>query len=424
MVFADAGAMASQLRGHLIIVKPRILQLVDSFNEGGSERQALQLTRLLRDCGRYEVFLAALNSEGVLRAEAQTLVSEIPAYPLKSFYDRNAAVQLRKFVTYLRSNRIDLIHTHDFYTNIFGMCAGFLAGVRARVASRRETNGMRTNGQLVLQRSAYVLAHQIVANSQAVHFKLIEEGISEKRIAVIHNGIDMTRLVPAFPTSREESLRALGLEGAKSCRAFITIVANMRHEVKDYPMFLRAAQLVKTAFPKAGFLLAGEGPLRSSIEGLASELGVAESTFFLGRCQNVSDLLNVSDICALSSKAEGFSNSILEYMAAGRPVVSTNVGGAKEVIIEGVTGHLVDSGEYAAMAAKITSLLLNPEKARAMGEKGTQRVAQRFSSRALLENTEALYDRLLTNRVARDDSGRPLFLSSHARWTNSGQDQI
>jgi glycosyltransferase involved in cell wall biosynthesis len=198
----------------------------------------------------------------------------------------------------------------------------------------------------------------------------------------------------------------------------------MRHEVKDYPMFLRAAQLVKTAFPEAGFLLAGEGPLRSSIEGLASELGVAESTFFLGRCQNVSDLLNVSDICALSSKAEGFSNSILEYMAAGRPVVSTNVGGAKEVIIEGVTGHLVDSGEYAAMAAKITSLLLNPEKARAMGEKGTQRVAQRFSSRALLENTEALYDRLLTNRVARDDSGRPLFLSSHARWTNSGQDQI
>jgi glycosyltransferase involved in cell wall biosynthesis len=403
-------------------VKPRILQLVDSFNEGGSERQALQLTRLLRECGRYEVFLATLDSEGVLRAEAETLVSEIPAYPLKSFYDRKTAVQLHKFVTHLRSNRIDLIHTHDFYTNIFGTTAGFLAGVGARVASRRETNWMRSLGQLMLQRTAYVLAHQIIANSQAVHSKLIDEGINEKRIAVIHNGIDMTRLEPAVQT-REASLQALGLERAKSCRAFITIVANMRHAVKDYPMFLRAAHLVKAAVPEAGFLLAGEGPLQSSIEGLAAELGMAKSTFFLGRCKRISDLLNVSDVCVLSSKAEGFSNSILEYMAAGRPVVATDVGGAKEVIIEGATGHLVDSGDHAAMAAKITSLLLAPEKARAMGEKGKERVAQRFSSRALLQNTEALYDSLLKNRIVSDDDVRPVFLSEQPQWTNSG-DQI
>lgn len=402
-------------------MKPRILQLVDSFNEGGSERQALQLTRLLRDSGRYEVFLATLNSEGVLRLEAETLASEIPAYPLKSFYDHNAAVQLRKFVTHLRSNRIDLIHTHDFYTNIFGMTAGFLAGVGARVASRRETNGMRSRVQLMLQRMAYVLAHQIIANSQAVRSKLVDEGINEKRIAVIHNGIDMTRLEPAVSTSREESLQALGLERAESCGALITIVANMRHAVKDYPMFLRAAQLVKAAVPETGFLLAGEGPLQSSIEGLATELGVAKSTFFLGRCQRMSDLLNVSDVCVLSSKAEGFSNSILEYMAAGRPVVATDVGGAKEVIIEGVTGYLVDSGDHAAMAGKITSLLLEPEKARAMGEKGKQRVTQRFSLPALLQNTEDLYDSLLKNRIVRDDSRRPVFLSDQPEWTNSGE---
>lgn len=405
-------------------MKPRILQLVDSFNEGGSERQALQLTRLLRDCGRYEVFLATLNSEGVLRADADTLASEIPVYPLSSFYDPNAAIQLSKFVSYLRSNRIDLIHTHDFYTNIFGMTAGFLAGVSARVASRRETDGMRNRGQLMLQRSAYVLAHQIVANSQAVRSKLIEEGMSEKRIAVIHNGIDLTRLVPAVPTSREVSIRDLGLESAKSFGAFVTIVANMRHEVKDHPMFLRAAQLVKAAVPQAGFLLAGEGPLRSSLEVLAAQLGLTESAFFLGRCQRMRDLLNLSDVCVLSSRAEGFSNSILEYMAASRPVVATDVGGAKEVVIEGVTGYLVDSGNYSAMAHRIISLLLAPEKARAMGENGKQRVAQEFSLRALLENTEVIYDRLLKNRVVKDDGERPLFVSSQAPWTNHGQDQI
>ena len=203
-------------------VKPRILQLVDSFNEGGSERQALQLTRLLRDSGRYEVFLAALSSDGVLRSEAETLTREIPVYPLKSFHDRNAAVQLRKFVTYLRSNRIDLIHTHDFYTNIFGITAGFLAGVRARVASRRETNGMRSTGQLMLQRSAYILADQIVANSHAVRSKLLEEGIRDRKSQ--YSQWDRMTSSNSIPTSRDEA-SAIWAWKKQVLPAFVTIVA-------------------------------------------------------------------------------------------------------------------------------------------------------------------------------------------------------
>jgi len=386
-------------------VKPRILQLVDSFNEGGSERQALQLTRLLRDCGRYELFLATLNPTGTLRSEAELLTSEIPSYPLSSFYNRNAGVQLGNFVRYLRDNKIDLIHTHDFYTSIFGMMAGLLAGVRVRIASRRETNGMRSRGQLLIQRIAYALAHQIVANSEAVRVKLIDEGISEKRITVIHNGVEMRRLQTSVPTSREHSLHALNLAEGGRFHAFVTIIANMRHEVKDYPMFLRAAQLVKQSLPETGFLLAGEGDLRLSIRALAAELGLDENVFFLGQCKNISDLLNVSDVCVLSSKAEGFSNSIIEYMAAGRPVVATNVGGAGEAIVEGETGYLVNSGDYAAMAQRIVSLLQKPESARAMGEKGKQRVEQNFSSRALLQNTVALYDNLLRSEHQQQQSG-------------------
>lgn len=379
--------------------KPRILQLVDSFNEGGSERQALQLTRLLRDCGRYELFLATLDPEGPLRADAESLTEDIPSYPLKSFYDRNAAVQLGNFVKYLRTHKIDLIHTHDFYTNIFGMTAGLISGVRVRIASRRETEGMRTRGQLLIQRIAYAMAHQIVANSQAVRSKLIAEGIDAKRITFIHNGIDMRRLKPSLPTPRDHSLRELGLAGGNHRRAFVTIVANMRHEVKDYPMFLRAAQLVKQSLPETGFLLAGEGQLRSPMQALAGELGLADHCFFLGQCRKISDLLNISDVGVLSSKAEGFSNSIIEYMAAGLPVVATNVGGACEAIVENETGYLVDSGDYAAMSQRILSLLKCPEHAKAMGEKGRLRVEQNFSSRALLRNTEGLYASLLRPRA-------------------------
>jgi glycosyltransferase involved in cell wall biosynthesis len=376
-------------------VKPRILHLVDSFNEGGSERQALQLTRLLRDCGRYEVYLATLNSEGPLRDEAQSIVAEMPVYPLTSFYNRNAFAQLRKFVAYLRRNQIDLIQSHDFYTNIFGMSAGFLAGVPVRIASRRETDCMRSRTQLIFQRMAYGLAHQVIANSEAVRAKLSNERVSEKRVTVIHNGIDTSRLQTPV-TSRDESLRQLGLQGARGFRGLVTIVANMRHEVKDYPMFLRAAQLVKHSVPGTAFLIAGEGYLRASIESLTEELGLSESVFFLGRCEAISHLLNASDVCVLSSRAEGFSNSILEYMAAGRAVVATNVGGAAEAIVNGETGYLVDSGDYIAMAKRLVSLIQNPAKAQAMGAEGKQRVEQNFSSIALLQNTEQLYQTLLS----------------------------
>jgi glycosyltransferase involved in cell wall biosynthesis len=109
----------------------------------------------------------------------------------------------------------------------------------------------------------------------------------------------------------------------------------------------------------------------------------------------VADLLNISEICVLSSKAEGFSNSILEYMAVGRPVVVTNVGGAAELVSEGETGYLVSSGDDSGMASRIISLLRNPDKARKMGKNGKRVVEEKFSCAAQLSRTESLYERLL-----------------------------
>jgi L-malate glycosyltransferase len=377
-------------------LKPVVLQLIDSFNQGGSERQALQLTRLLHESGRFHVRLASLSPDGALRTEAEAIkLGEIPSFPLNSFYDGNALVQLRRLIAYLRQERVEVLHTHDFYTNVFGMSAGSLARSPARVASMRETAGMRTGAQKSAQALAYKLAHHVVANSEAVRNKLIEQGILDTKISVVYNGLDASRLVSNL--SRSEALSLLGLpaEGEGVRKSFVTIVANMRHEVKDYPLFLRTAQRVKTVIPGAQFLLAGEGELMESIRGLAKELRLESSTFFLGRCENIAELLRISDVCVLSSKAEGFSNSILEYMAAGRPVVATDVGGAREAIIEAGTGYLVKSGDDRTMAERIIYLLQQPKEARVMGEKGRDSIEERFSLTAQLQNTEALYDRLL-----------------------------
>jgi glycosyltransferase involved in cell wall biosynthesis len=174
------------------------------------------------------------------------------------------------------------------------------------------------------------------------------------------------------------------------------MVANFEYRVKDHPMLLRAAQRVKSKVPEAMFVIAGEGELRPETEKLASELGLNETCLFIGRCASVPELLAASDICVLSSQAEGFSNSILEYMAAGRAVVATNVGGASEAIIEGETGHLVNAGDDRAMAERLISLLRDPEKSRTMGLNGRRRIEQRFSTENRLKTTIALYHRYLT----------------------------
>jgi len=379
-------------------LKPVVLQLIDSFNQGGSERQAIQLTSLLLEGGRFEVHLASLNPMGILRPRAEALnLGAIPSFPLTSFYDKNAIMQLRRLITFLRETRVDVLHTHDFYTNVFGMTAGAFARVPVRIASMRETEGMRTIAQQRAQQMAYTLAHKVVANSEAVRRKLIERGMKDTKIAVVYNGLDSARFIS--DKSRVECLDSLGLSpDPEGGRKFVTVVANMRHEVKDYPMFLRAAQLVRRDVTDVEFLLAGEGELTDQLHILAQELGIEANTHFLGRCENVRELLKISDVCVLSSKAEGFSNAILEYMAAGRPVVATSVGGAGEAIVDGETGYLVESGDHEAMATLISSLLREPNMARMFGQRGRRMVEEKFSCAVQLRRTEQLYETALRER--------------------------
>jgi len=377
-------------------LKPCVLHLVDSFHQGGTERQALQLVRLLHEAGEYRVRMACLSGEGALRYEAERLeLGEIPGFPLKSFYDANAVKQLRRLVHFIRAEEIELIHTHDFYTNIFGMTAAKLARTRARLASRRETGGMRTRTQKAAERCAYSLAHAIVANGEAVRQQLIVEGVSARKIVTVYNGLDTARIRLRDGTNRDELLSLFNLPRG---RRFVAIVANMRHTVKDHPTFLRAAERVLASVPDAAFVLAGEGELTDSLRAYAAQHNLADSTFFIGRCERVAELLALSEVCVLSSLAEGFSNSILEYMAAGRAVVSTDVGGAREAIVDGETGYLVAAGDDLAMAARIISLLEEPDVARSMGERGRLRVEQKFSCAAQQTRTLRLYEQLLARR--------------------------
>ena len=375
---------------------PVILHLVGSFHQGGSEGQALQAVRLLQRSGKYRVLLACLSKDGVLRREADALMTTIPDFPLTSFYNWNACVQWRRFARFLSDERVAVVHTHDFYTNVFGMMGAWLAGVPVRIAERRETGGVRTPMQLRAEHAVYRLAHIIVANAGAIRDQLVKEGVNRQKVEVVYNGVDVSRFTNVSHPTRATALQNLGL--SDTARRYVTIVANMRSAVKDHVTFLRAAQIIARSVPNTSFLLAGEGELSQSFRTLARELGLASSAIFLGRSSSIRELLSISDVCVLTSRAEGFPNALLEYMAAGRPVVTTAVGGVREAVVEGESGYIVPVGDEKLIAERVIALLSDPTKAETFGSRGRQIVEQRFSCEAQLAGLEGLYARLLHHR--------------------------
>ena len=374
--------------------KINVLQLIGSFHQGGSERQAVQLVKLLDKNERYKVFVACLNDEGVLRDEIEKIgYIDFPEFPLNSFYDANMIRQLRLCAKFLRESEIKIIQASDFYTNVFGMIAGALARVPVRIAAKRET-GTKTAKQAFIERRAFNLAHAIVVNADAVKKHLVKTGVSENKIYTIYNGLDLERLTVSNEIKRSEILAEFGLPNGEN-EKFVTIAANLRSDVKNHKMFLRAAQKVSEKLEDVNFVLAGEGDLTEEMKEFAAELGIENKTFFVGRVGKIAELLSVSDVCVLSSKTEGFSNSILEYMAAGKPVVATDVGGASEAIINNEAGFLIESGDDSALAKRLIELLQNSDKAEKMGANGRKIIEEKFSLESQTEKTLSLYERLL-----------------------------
>src|SRR5215831_11587241 len=313
-------------------MKPNVLFIIDSFEQGGSERQALQLLRQLHESGEVRVRLACLQNRGSLKAEAEQLgIGEIHEYPLTSFYDLNFAQQLRRFIRHLKENAIDVVHTHCFYTNIFGMTGAFLAGVPARVTSKGETDGFRTPLQKRAERISFRLGQRVIANCLVVQDMLIREGVDPKKIIQHYNGLDLDRL-QVSGASRESATVKFNLPAGKR---FIKIVSNLRKPVKDHPMFLRAAARVRAAVPDAAFVVAGEGELMPGLRALALELGIPDEVHFIGR------------------------------------------------------------GDDEKMADRIIQVLSDDGAARRMGAKGRAMVAGKFSSEQHLRNTLELYQELL-----------------------------
>ena len=351
-----------------------IVVMLNSFHIGGTERQTVELVRRL-DPDRFRVHLACILHHGALLADVPTSVPVEP-FPVTGFRSPSGVKQLVRFAAWCRRIGATLVHTCDLYANTLGLPGARLAGVPARIGSRREVlTGDKTRLQLAGQRAAYRLAHAVVANSAAAAAQLVREGVPARKVRLIPNGVDTARFAATAP--------------ARPIRR-VVMVANLRAE-KGHDVLIDAVPQILAAHPGTEFVLAGDGPQREALAVRARSRGVADRVQFLGQCHDVPAVLAGADLFVLPSRSEAMPNAVIEAMAAGLPVVASEVGGIPELITSGATGVLVPAGDASRLAGAVIELIEDPDRAFQMGHAARDFVTREFGFRRLVSRVEDLY---------------------------------
>ena len=365
-----------------------LLKMLTNFHIGGTERQVANLA-LGIDPSRFDLHLACLRHSGELLEELETLRVPRPEFRIGSLYSPKTVWQAMRLARYVRRNLIQIVHSYGFYPNVFAVPAARLAGASIVVASIRDTGDALTPLQRRVQKMVCRLADCVLVNAEAIRERLIGEGYDPGKIAVIRNGITLSRF------AREQRGATLRQELGVPLSAPLVIVFSRLNQLKGVQYFLEAAITLAGRFPDARFLVVGDGADRKELEEQAGRWGLGQRTVFTGFRGDIPELLSQAAVSVLPSLSEGLSNSLLESMAAGVPVVATSVGGNPEVIKDGVTGLLVPPRDAVALAAAIGHLLEDKELAASFGEAGRRRVAELFSVERSVRETEYLYERLV-----------------------------
>lgn len=367
----------------MIAMRPRILLIGDSLNVGGTEGQFVEVACGL-DRSRWDVHLTCNRAVGPLRARIEAAGMRVWSCGPGSFKSPRFALALGGLARYLRTHRIRLVHSFDFYSNILGVIAARLAQVPMVIASQRELGDLRPPLPRRVNAIALRLANYVLINSPAVaEWVSRQRAIAPSRIVLIPNGVDLTRF-STKPRSAE----------AASEPVTIGTLANLRPE-KGLAEFIRASALVGERWPQARFLIWGDGPLRRELQDLVSQLGLGTAVHFQGATVEPEVALHQLDIFVLPSLSEACSNVLLEAMATGLPVVTTSVGGNPALVEEGTTGLLVPPGDAAALAKAIIRLLEDPALAWRLGVNARNVVRSNYGLERMLSRVQALYERAL-----------------------------
>lgn len=364
----------------------KIAFIIDTIESptAGTEKQLLMLIKHL-DRKRFRPFLCVLRSSEWL--EREFCDGELINIGVSSFANPVSYINIFRFVAFLRREKVDIVQTHFIEGNKVGVMAGKLAGVRAIIATRRNQGYWHNRLEVLMLNILNKWVTCFLANSENTKQWVAKvEGIEPQRIQVIHNGLEIDQFYKGTKAERAFFRKQLGFPDEA---IIVGIVANLR-PVKAIDQFIKAAKMVSERSSQARFIIIGDGSERASLESLCNDLELTSYVRFLGKRFDIPQVLSCIDIGVLSSKSESFSNAIVEYMAAGLAVVSTDVGGVREAVEDGVNGFVVAPGNFDLLAERLGSILVNNTFCE-MGYKGREKALSGFSHMKIFNRYQEFY---------------------------------
>jgi len=376
----------------------KILYLLNAYKDDGP---GLLINRIAAHLASHEdarVYCAALSRDGVLR---ESFINKgIPTYfiGMKGFWDYPKYLALKKL---LRHEPFDVLHTNLVRADIVGRLAAKEASIPVVVSTEHGTHAWAHWGKAVraLVKKCYIRtshhAKAIIAVSDYVKSCLLAEGLPEQKVVRIHNGVDTNVY---FPMTRYEKENYRKYICDMPVTNMIGFVGNLI-EMKGIQYFINALPKVFNHFPELLAIIVGEGTLRKKMEAEVEKLGLHKRVKFLGHVTDVTSRLIASlDILVQPSLTESFGLTAAEALSCEVPVVAANSGGLPEIVEDGVCGYIVPPRDSDALSDKICHLLDNPEKRKAFGTAGRQRVLSKFNIANTAEQYLALYQNLLTSK--------------------------
>ena len=371
----------------------RVAYGLDSFAIGGTELNAVRTAEAL-DPDRIELCIFHLQTHGPLRSRYERLGVRMTHVPIPNLYSPRTALQGIRLAGLLRRWNVDLVHSHDIYCNIFMVpWARMLTGCSI-IASRRWWYEAPRPELVTVNRWTCALAHRILANSSGVAQLLVrEEKVPTEKIVEIPNFLAESAFVIAGEAARIAQRRAWGLpEGAFA----IGIVARLS-PVKNHTLLFKAVAQLDARFH---LVVIGDGPSRAKLGDLARQLRIESRVHFAGEVVSGHNLHASFDVSVLCSLSEGFPNSVIEAMAAARPVVATPVGGVTDAVTHGITGMLVPVDDPARLADALRMLESDPQLRSRLGETAREAVRAKYRQDIVIEKVSALYEKLSDLRRA------------------------
>lgn len=361
----------------------RLMQITHDLAIGGLQQVVVNLCRTI-DRGLFDVSVLCLRDLGAFAPEVESMGIKVFFLPQKE--NGTDYLSFLKVGRILRENRIEVIHTHNTQPFVDGTLGALMSGVKTVVHTDHARDFPDKRRYMLAEWAVSHFAYRVVGVSEHTSENLVKyERISREKIVTIHNGIDGKKYDIAV--DRQAKRRELGLERDGPVMG----IGVRLSEQKGITYLLRAMPAVMREVPGVTLVIAGEGPLEADLRAEADALGLRGRVHFIGPRLDIPELLKTFDLYVLPSLWEGLPMVLLEAMAAGCPIVATDVGGVSRAIKDGYNGSLVEPRKPEALARAITGLLSSAALRESCRERGYEVFQKEFSSEIMTRRYEQLY---------------------------------